>query len=171
MTQLEVFKFIAHVLLSRAEQAGMTLISDFTVAECRGKAAGWCRYFTLERRAELKFNFQMLNDHPHEWEDTIIHELAHALAPLNHGWNIRPHGPEWAATARALGGTGNRTHFMPTAKYKARRTRQYVYVVNGAEVMLGATRHSRLQSGAMTYRHRTAGAILPEHFTGRSKLA
>ena len=34
--------------------------------------------------------------------DTILHEIAHALTPMG----VQPHGPEWKAIHRSMGGTG-----------------------------------------------------------------
>jgi predicted SprT family Zn-dependent metalloprotease len=43
--------------------------------------------------------------------DVITHEIAHALAGHAAG-----HGPEWVATHKRLGGSGNRLWTSPTAK-------------------------------------------------------
>jgi predicted SprT family Zn-dependent metalloprotease len=49
-----------------------------------------------------------------EAEQTILHELAHALAGHAAG-----HGPEWRRIARSLGYTGGRTHDGPVATERA----------------------------------------------------
>lgn len=157
-------------LLEVAFRKGFHVPTITKVTECRGRAAGWCKYNPATLSAELRFNVELLNENPSEWDDTIIHELAHAIAPRSFGSFIRPHGREWKAVCRALGGTGNTRHSMDVKGHRARRTRVYVYDVRGTLVELGATRHKRLQRREMVYRHTCAGRIEPDMFTGKSIL-
>ena len=61
------------------------------------KKLGVCRY--REKRIELSRR-HAVNGAPEQVTDTILHEIAHALAGPEAG-----HGPEWKAVARQLGAT------------------------------------------------------------------
>lgn len=59
------------------------------------RTAGWCQ--PRKRRIGLSGPIAELNDWD-EVEDTIRHEIAHALAPIT-AW----HGPEWVAMCQITG--------------------------------------------------------------------
>jgi len=61
----------------------------------RKRALGLCRY--RERRIELSVHFVRHNDEG-QVRDTILHEIAHALAGQREG-----HGAKWKAVCRQLG--------------------------------------------------------------------
>lgn len=67
--------------------------------------AGVCRY--REKRIELSVNY-CLRAAPEDVEDTILHEIAHALVGPEHD-----HDEVWRAAARLLGSTGERCHRTP----------------------------------------------------------
>lgn len=69
--------------------------------------AGACRQ--LSRLITLSFH--VLGGRPcSDLLDTLLHEIAHALAGHSAG-----HGPEWKRIARAIGDGGERCHNLPTA--------------------------------------------------------
>lgn len=63
---------------------------------------GLCSY--KRQTISLSLHLTLLNDEEHV-KDTIIHEIAHALAPRG-----AHHGPEWKAVARSLGHSGERCY-------------------------------------------------------------
>ncbi len=75
---------------------------------------GKCDY--RKKRISLSSHLVQLNDEP-EVRDTILHEIAHALAPRDAG-----HGPVWRAQALAIGCNGTRCYGTevqrPRPKYK-----------------------------------------------------
>lgn len=76
-------------------------LPDWTVVLTRAKRqAGVCRYAT--RQIGLSGPLTQLHDEA-EVRDTILHEIAHALAGPQHG-----HDRVWRATALAIGCTGQR---------------------------------------------------------------
>lgn len=82
------------------------------------RRAGACHYGT--KRVTLSRHFVALNvaDKPEEVMDTILHEVAHALAPGNH------HGDEWKAACVLVGAKPQRCYdskevAMPQGKYVA----------------------------------------------------
>lgn len=70
------------------------------------KRFGCCRWGTKE--ITLSRHLTEINDHD-EVYNTILHEVAHALAGKHAG-----HGPEWVRTAKQIGCDGQR--FYSTAK-------------------------------------------------------
>jgi hypothetical protein len=64
------------------------------------RRAGQCRY--ADRVISLSAGLTRLHP-PGEVRDTVLHEIAHALAGPGAG-----HGPRWRAQARAIGCTGRR---------------------------------------------------------------
>jgi predicted SprT family Zn-dependent metalloprotease len=75
---------------------------------------GKCDYG--QRRISLSRHLAQLNSEA-EVRDTILHEIAHALAPRGAG-----HGPAWKLLARSIGCTGQRCYgqdvLRPAPKYK-----------------------------------------------------
>lgn len=67
--------------------------------------AGTCRYFEKEIVFSIHF---MENAEPEERRNTILHEVAHAIAGHSAG-----HGEEWAAVHRSLGGNAQVVTLMP----------------------------------------------------------
>lgn len=87
---------IAHDLMVKhgLAQDGWTLRLDG--AKVR---VGYCQY--SEKLISISRN-HILTDDPKEVIDTITHEIAHALV----GGEVKPHGPEWKAKHKELGGSG-----------------------------------------------------------------
>jgi predicted SprT family Zn-dependent metalloprotease len=76
---------------------------------------GKCNY--SKRQISLSRHLVQLND-DRQVRETILHEIAHALAPRGAG-----HGPVWKALARAIGCSGQRCYGpevrRPTPKHRA----------------------------------------------------
>ena len=62
-----------------------------------------------------------LNDWP-TVKETVLHEIAHALADEKHGRYIKAHGPEWRRIAADVGceqiASTARGHVTPEARYR-----------------------------------------------------
>lgn len=81
----------------------------------RKRSLGLCVY--TDKRIELSLFFVIKNDEP-AVRDTVLHEIAHALAGHKAG-----HGPVWAELCRRLGATPSRicaTAVMPRGVFEAR---------------------------------------------------
>jgi predicted SprT family Zn-dependent metalloprotease len=81
------------------------------------KRAGQCSY--RERRISLSAHFVELNSYQ-EIENTIKHEIAHALSYIHFG--VTGHGVKWQRLAIAIGDDGKRCYdsakvSMPKGKY------------------------------------------------------
>ena len=82
---------------------------------------GVCRL--LEKSISLSVHFVRANlEAPHEIRDTILHEIAHALAWTRHG--ERTHGPRWKQICREIGAVP-----CAAAKPDAIRVTTYKYLL------------------------------------------
>src|SRR5690606_2786854 len=77
------------------------------------RGMGLCRY--TDRRIELSIHFVTRNDEA-EVRDTILHEIAHALAGPEAG-----HGERWKRQCLAIGATPERcgSAAMPAGRWRA----------------------------------------------------
>lgn len=117
----------------------------------------------------LTFNTQMLEDNliDHLIDDTIPHEIAHLVCYADPTLG-RNHDRGWKRVCQRLGGSGSRTHNYSVTK--ARRTRKAIYNINGSEVEIGKTVHSKIQKGAVYHMRSCKTQIRPEYFTGKVVL-
>lgn len=159
-----------------ADRLGCRLPECRVRVDLEGLAAGRC-LFTRGRgipAVTLRFNARSLTE-PWLLDDTLAetvpHEVAHGAIGV---WaqqqrrRVRPHGPEWLALCRALGGSGRTTHELPLKR--ARRHREYEYRLDdGRCIWLGPVQHRRLQEGRARYFHRRL-AVAPKAHTGRWRL-
>ena len=93
---------LARTLLARHRAAGdltRAWTFGFDLAPSR---AGVCRY--AERRIHLAVAFALRAPRS-EIEDTVLHEIAHAIVGPDHG-----HDAVWKAKAREIGCSGSRAH-------------------------------------------------------------
>ncbi|MFG6362370.1 MAG: SprT-like domain-containing protein [Akkermansia muciniphila] len=82
---------------------------------------GVCRL--LEKSITISIHFVRANlETPHEIRDTILHEIAHALAWIRHG--ERTHGPRWKQICREIGAVP-----CASAKPDAIRVTTYKYLL------------------------------------------
>ena len=81
----------------------------------RKRSLGLCRY--REQRIELSLHFVLANDEA-QVRETVLHEIAHALAGEKAG-----HGPRWKSHCLALGCKPERCDkgiaIMPTGRWSA----------------------------------------------------
>lgn len=80
--------------------------------------------------------------------DTLPHEIAHALC-AKYPYFGKNHDKGWKHVCIKLGGSGDRTHSLQLTK--AKKTRSFLYVVDGREFTLKLTRHNRLQNKKVLY--------------------
>lgn len=108
MTQTEV-RHLAESMMQRHGLSGWT----FAFNRAR-RMLGVCRYHT--RRIELSRHFVEANDEA-AIRDTILHEIAHAMAGPTAG-----HGPRWRAICRQIGARPTRCDrdaVMPAGRWQA----------------------------------------------------
>ncbi len=96
---------LARTLLARHRAAGdlgQAWTFGFDLAPSR---AGVCRY--ADRRIDLAVSFALRAPRS-EIEDTVLHEIAHAIVGPDHG-----HDAVWKDKAREIGCSGSRGHTVP----------------------------------------------------------
>lgn len=88
-----------------------------------GPKEGWAYARLLEKSITISIHFVRANlETPHEIRDTILHEIAHALAWTRHG--ERTHGPRWKQICREIGAVP-----CASAKPDAIRVTTYKYLL------------------------------------------
>ena len=162
--------------------AQVSLARDLTVRNI-GRAAGKCG-----PGGAVIINSQLIG-FPDDIQDTVAHELAHAVietarralgsparrivnrgtarAARSRDGDWAAHGALWQSVARKLGDTGDRCHSLPLQP--VRRLRRFLYRSDdGHEVILSSVRHRRLQRDpSLAYRFPHNGVtVLARHFAG-----
>ena len=130
----------------------------------KGRSAGKC--WGYSRIAYNSHVFAQRSDK--ENNDTIIHEIAHAVA--NFTGLGSGHNPGWKRICRALGGNGERCYQSATIEVKLARVRKrYQYRATcGTVVMLSDVRHNAIvRKGASFKLTTTGGKIDSQGFTGK----
>ena len=119
MADLDWVRMRAHALISRH----LSPVWSFRFDNAKTRA-GLCNY---TKRTISVSKYLAARGSEAEVEQTLLHELAHALAGPEAG-----HGEVWLVLARSLGYTGSRTHDGPVAREFARWVGQ---CPNGHEVV------------------------------------
>lgn len=122
--------------------------------DLRGHVAGQCVMPRLRKEAcIIRINRDLLLRYPQEMlEETIPHEVAHAVVYALWGRKVRPHGDEWKSVMAHFGKAPSRTHSMKTTSTRqCRQVFQYVCGCDQRIHELGLTRHRRIIEKKMKY--------------------
>lgn len=137
----------------------------------KGQAAGWAGYETVNdvKVYFLRFcTYNIENNYEEMVKNTVPHEVAHIACYINPDLG-KGHDIGWKVVCYNLGGNAQRTHKMDILK--ARKSRYYVYNLDGKIFNLSSVRHKRIQEKTKIYHcNRTKKAFTPEHFTGETFL-
>lgn len=93
-------------LLHMEEHGLMDKLWYFEFEDCK-TSLGRCHY--IEEKITLSKWYVELNEEK-DVEDTILHEIAHALSFLKYGEKGRGHGVLWKQMCRKIGAKPNRLH-------------------------------------------------------------
>jgi predicted SprT family Zn-dependent metalloprotease len=127
--------------------------------DLKGRCAGTATHLVNEEAFIIRLNKEagldfLLND-------TLPHEMAHILEAAFGG--KMSHGRAWEFYCKELGGTSLMYHTLDLTP--ARKTRMFLYVVNGEDNELTIIRHNRIQNKGMEYKScNTGNVIQKEHF-------
>jgi|SRR5690554_3624671 len=124
---------------------------------------------------KILLNSQLLNDElfnkGRAVNETIPHEVAHIVCQ-NFPHLGRRHDAGWKRVCLALGGDGKRCHAERVKRL--RKTKKFIYEVDGNTFELGSCHHKRLQQGhymsLVAKRNYEKYEILPSHFTGKYRI-
>ncbi len=118
--------------------------------DLKGKAAGQMQ--ARGKQIILRFNpILMAQNFDHFVQVAVGHELAHAVAYLQYGKKIQPHGKEWQQVMALFELPPDRCHDYDTSQSQVRRLRRFRYRCACREHELTIIRHRRIQSGQQQY--------------------
>lgn len=138
-----------------------------------GSSAGQVQFIRRAWKTEptaIRFNLQIARQNPHSIDQTIAHEVAHAVAVVIHGRKGLGHGSTWKGIMAHFGKPADRCHDYDLSEVKVRRQRRFVYhCACPEEQLLTTVRHNRQQNGQQHYFCRRCKR--PLHFSGREQQA
>lgn len=106
---------------------------------------------------KIRISRHLLENYPKKVEETVKHELGHAVVMQKYGKNVKPHGREWKSVMQGLGvKEPEACHSLQLAEYS--------YIVKctdpKCDVKLGRYRKSRLVKTPELYRCKKCGSVL-----------
>jgi SprT protein len=135
--------------------------------DLRGRAAGQARFGGPRPGTGswlIRYNPALLAANADDFlAETVPHEVAHLAAFARHGTRIRPHGPEWRAIVRRLGGVGERCHRYDLASAPVRELCRFDYHCGCRNHRLSSIRHRRVLAGQVYVCRSCAGPLRPGH--------
>jgi SprT protein len=145
--------------LRRAEEIYRREFAAIPVTfDLRGRAAGM--YRVRGDRRSIRYNPYLFAKYfADSLSATVPHEVAHYVTDILYGMrNVRPHGLEWRAVMRSLGGEPRATGRYDLAGVPVRRQGRFTYRCGCTTHLLSACRHNRQRSGKARYHCRLCGA-------------
>lgn len=123
--------------------------------DLRGTTAGQSCFRYMEGRGYLRFNRQIMNDNWEEFDQTIVHEVAHYCVSILHGRVMNRkgtkrviHGPEWKSMMRFFGGRINRCHSYDTSNCSVKKKMAtFDYMCDCQFFELTKVRHNKILKG------------------------
>lgn len=131
----------------------------------RGKVAGRAYY----AKHHLEFNEVLAMENAEEFENTVIHEVAHLVVRKVYPFAKQAHGPEFRAVCRHLGGTGNTYHSYDVSTV-ARTMTKVVYECGCREHKIPPQKHRKIQMGVSYYCRTCKGEISAVKVNGKVKV-
>jgi SprT protein len=121
-----------------------------------GECAGQVQYQSVRNRItfmRMRFNLMIARRNWDMFVDqTVPHEIAHAVALILHGRNGIGHGPAWKRIMHAFGKPAVRCHQFDMTEVPVRRQRRFTYRCDCDDgILLSATRHNRMERNRETY--------------------
>jgi SprT protein len=126
---------------------------DFVTPEVGFEAKGTTAGLAYRNGKRVAFNTILAEENRDEFDNTIIHELAHLVTYKVYPRAKQNHGPEFKRVFVYLGGNGKRGHtydvcsVINTTKVK----KQFIYKCNCQVHTLTSIRHNRIVQGKQTY--------------------
>lgn len=138
--------------LSLLDDASLPPIAFDLTGEC----AGQVQYQRTRQRItpiRIRFNLAIARRNWVTFADqTVPHELAHAVALILHGRDGIGHGPAWKRIMHAFGKPATRCHQFDMTEVPVRRQRRFAYRCGcDSEILLTTTRHRRIQTKKQIY--------------------
>jgi SprT protein len=117
--------------------------------EVKGRTAG----LAYQNGKRVAFNTVLAEENRDEFDNTIIHELAHLVTFKLYPRAKQNHGPEFKRVFVFLGGNGKRGHTYDVCNVinADKVKKRFVYKCNCQVHQLTSIRHNRIVSGKQTY--------------------
>ncbi len=143
----KIYHRLGELLTVAAQHFGWKALPAIEVRfDLKGRAAGQMR--AKGKQLILRFNpVLMQQNFDHFVQVAVGHELAHAVAYLQYGRKIQPHGQEWQAVMALFGLPPDRCHDYDTSQAQVRRLQRFRYRCECREHELTIIRHRRIQNG------------------------
>lgn len=122
----------------------------------RGTVAGKAYYSPIFK---LQFHSGLMEQNSDNFENTIIHEVAHLVTKTVYPKAKQAHGPEFKSVMQALGGEPNTYHNYQTVSFR-NRCKQYAYQCSCREHYVSALANNAIQHKGVTYRCHSCGTEL-----------
>lgn len=134
------------VLARAAGRYGVDLGAAQLRFDLRGRAAGMALFVPMQ----IRYNLVIASlDLEVFLKATVPHEVAHLAAYGLYGGKVRPHGVEWQAICRDLGGDGRRCHQYDVPP--VRQVRRFLYACACQTVNLSIIRVNRMGRRRVRY--------------------
>ncbi len=126
----------------------------------KGEAAGSCHFNDIEHegQAVLSFNPVIMKDNWEQFDQTVIHEVAHFCTYLLKGLQFNKaskhiwHGADWKRMMSFFGAKTERCHTYNTSGVKkTRRVKRFEYKCSCQTHQISSIIHNRMVNGARTY--------------------
>ena len=123
----------------------------------KGTVAGRAYYLTHK----VEFNLTLARENSEEFENTVIHEVAHLVTKHMYPRAKQAHGPEFKRVFIAMGGNGKRCHSYDVSTAKREVVRTYVvYKCACQEHMITPATHKKINTGMKSFKCRMCGTRL-----------
>ena len=121
-----------------------------------GSMGGYCSItYDLSKR-ELMFQLDLAENHPEDYRQTILHEVAHYVQFIHYGVRdgflvnkLSPHGREWKYVMETVYNlSATRCHHYNTNNTITKKELRHIYgcACTGKEFKISTTMHNRIQN-------------------------
>lgn len=111
-----------------------------------GTTAGICHSTQFGTTFTLEFNRQIIErEGIEEFENTITHEIAHAIQKIIYPRAKQAHGPEFKKIHIVLGGNGKTHHSYDVKGLRKRAIQRHVYICGCTSHKVATPTHNKIQ--------------------------
>lgn len=143
----EMLQEVLDLVAEKFDQDLSTLVSllTFNFDFKSTRALGRCK-LKHGNAYQIDINFLLQSD-VKEMRDTLIHEVAHAIVAMQNTVRVKPHGREWKAVMRKLGGNPSATAATGLLNEYRLAKAKYVVKCGCTEHSVGKKRYEKVKGG------------------------
>ncbi len=131
---------------------------DEILYDKKGQTAGICKYNFRNHNGTLNFNPILMEENWDDFDQTIVHEVAHLCTYFAYGIVRRGrtnkmihHGNEWKRMMAFFGKDADRCHSYNTSNSTVRRQRRWSYKCSCQTHEISTVIHNRMRNQSRTY--------------------